>query len=273
MRAPGRRRACSRSSRRWTSSPSRSAWTRSSCASATSPTRDPERDVPWSSRHLVECLRTGAERFGWAGRDLRPRHAHRGPLAGRHRGRGGDLPDPAAQGGVPDLRRRRGPLPRRDRRLRHRHRRVDGADADRRRRAGGADGRRRPAHRRQPAAEGRRRRRVDRAGLLGLGDRAHRRATCAGGSPTSSADRCRPTGSASTAGSTATSPTRGDALDARVRRALRRGAGRLRHRRGAGAAGDQRVRRRDDRERRRRRARSSSAASAWASRWPCTRRR
>jgi xanthine dehydrogenase YagR molybdenum-binding subunit len=37
------------------------------------PARDPERDLPWSSRHLVECLRTGAERFGWAGRDLRPR--------------------------------------------------------------------------------------------------------------------------------------------------------------------------------------------------------
>ena len=37
------------------------------------PPRDPERDVPWSSRSLVECLRTGAERFGWAGRDLRPR--------------------------------------------------------------------------------------------------------------------------------------------------------------------------------------------------------
>ncbi|SFL72516.1 xanthine dehydrogenase family protein molybdopterin-binding subunit [Geodermatophilus ruber] len=36
------------------------------------PPRDPERDVPWSSRSLVECLRTGAERFGWAGRDLRP---------------------------------------------------------------------------------------------------------------------------------------------------------------------------------------------------------
>jgi xanthine dehydrogenase YagR molybdenum-binding subunit len=37
------------------------------------PAEDPERHVPWSSRHLVECLRTGAERFGWAGRDLRPR--------------------------------------------------------------------------------------------------------------------------------------------------------------------------------------------------------
>jgi xanthine dehydrogenase YagR molybdenum-binding subunit len=37
------------------------------------PARDPERDVPWTSRSLVECLRTGAERFGWAGRDPRPR--------------------------------------------------------------------------------------------------------------------------------------------------------------------------------------------------------
>jgi xanthine dehydrogenase YagR molybdenum-binding subunit len=36
------------------------------------PDRDPERDVPWSTRNLVECLRTGAQRFGWAGRDLRP---------------------------------------------------------------------------------------------------------------------------------------------------------------------------------------------------------
>src|SRR3954462_9882984 len=36
------------------------------------PERDPERDVPWSSRNLVACLRTGSERFGWAGRDLPP---------------------------------------------------------------------------------------------------------------------------------------------------------------------------------------------------------
>jgi xanthine dehydrogenase YagR molybdenum-binding subunit len=36
------------------------------------PERDPERNVPWGERHLVDCLRTGAERFGWAGRDLRP---------------------------------------------------------------------------------------------------------------------------------------------------------------------------------------------------------
>jgi xanthine dehydrogenase YagR molybdenum-binding subunit len=37
------------------------------------PEVDPETGKPWSSRHLVECLREGAERFGWAGRPG-PRH-------------------------------------------------------------------------------------------------------------------------------------------------------------------------------------------------------
>ncbi|MBB1157470.1 xanthine dehydrogenase family protein molybdopterin-binding subunit [Amycolatopsis dendrobii] len=32
------------------------------------PERDPETGLPFSSRHLVECLRTGAERFGWSSR-------------------------------------------------------------------------------------------------------------------------------------------------------------------------------------------------------------
>jgi xanthine dehydrogenase YagR molybdenum-binding subunit len=32
------------------------------------PEVDPETKKPWSSRHLVECLREGAERFGWADR-------------------------------------------------------------------------------------------------------------------------------------------------------------------------------------------------------------
>jgi xanthine dehydrogenase YagR molybdenum-binding subunit len=32
------------------------------------PEVDPETRKPWSSRHLVECLREGAERFGWADR-------------------------------------------------------------------------------------------------------------------------------------------------------------------------------------------------------------
>ncbi len=36
------------------------------------PEVDPETGKPWSGRHLVQCLRTGAERFGWAARDPRP---------------------------------------------------------------------------------------------------------------------------------------------------------------------------------------------------------
>ncbi|WP_280400919.1 xanthine dehydrogenase family protein molybdopterin-binding subunit [Nocardia carnea] len=37
------------------------------------PEADPESGRPFSGRHLVECLRTGADRFGWAGRDPAPR--------------------------------------------------------------------------------------------------------------------------------------------------------------------------------------------------------
>jgi xanthine dehydrogenase YagR molybdenum-binding subunit len=36
------------------------------------PERDPESDLPWSSRGLTRCLREGAERFGWSDRDPRP---------------------------------------------------------------------------------------------------------------------------------------------------------------------------------------------------------
>jgi xanthine dehydrogenase YagR molybdenum-binding subunit len=36
------------------------------------PPEHPENGKPWSSRHLVECLREGAERFGWAGRPASP---------------------------------------------------------------------------------------------------------------------------------------------------------------------------------------------------------
>jgi xanthine dehydrogenase YagR molybdenum-binding subunit len=42
------------------------------------PSLDPELGVPFSSRHLVECLRAGAERFGWAERDPRPRQRREG---------------------------------------------------------------------------------------------------------------------------------------------------------------------------------------------------
>jgi xanthine dehydrogenase YagR molybdenum-binding subunit len=34
------------------------------------PEQDPESGLPWSSRHLVECLRTGADRFGWERRGV-----------------------------------------------------------------------------------------------------------------------------------------------------------------------------------------------------------
>jgi xanthine dehydrogenase YagR molybdenum-binding subunit len=36
------------------------------------PTLDPERGVPFSDRHLVECMREGARRFGWERRPARP---------------------------------------------------------------------------------------------------------------------------------------------------------------------------------------------------------
>jgi len=36
------------------------------------PERDPESGHPWGNRHLVECLREGARRFGWSERDSRP---------------------------------------------------------------------------------------------------------------------------------------------------------------------------------------------------------
>lgn len=36
------------------------------------PAVDPESGKPWSGRRLVECLRLGADRFGWGSRDPRP---------------------------------------------------------------------------------------------------------------------------------------------------------------------------------------------------------
>ena len=36
------------------------------------PAEDPERHVPYSSRHLIECLDEGAKRFGWNARDRQP---------------------------------------------------------------------------------------------------------------------------------------------------------------------------------------------------------
>lgn len=42
------------------------------------PELDPQSGKPWSARHLTECLREGARRFGWEGRDPRPRQRREG---------------------------------------------------------------------------------------------------------------------------------------------------------------------------------------------------
>ncbi|MDR6975891.1 xanthine dehydrogenase YagR molybdenum-binding subunit [Streptomyces sp. 3330] len=44
------------------------------------PATEPDSGKPFSSRHLVECLREGARRFGWSDRDPRPRSRAAGPL-------------------------------------------------------------------------------------------------------------------------------------------------------------------------------------------------
>jgi len=36
------------------------------------PDEDPEKHIPYSSRHLIDCLREGAERFGWSRRQAKP---------------------------------------------------------------------------------------------------------------------------------------------------------------------------------------------------------
>ncbi|WP_282796338.1 xanthine dehydrogenase family protein molybdopterin-binding subunit [Streptomyces sp. CC224B] len=44
------------------------------------PEREPDSGKPFSSRHVVDCLREGARRFGWDARDPRPRSRTEGPL-------------------------------------------------------------------------------------------------------------------------------------------------------------------------------------------------
>ena len=46
------------------------------------PPSDPESGLPWSGRHLVECMRRGAERFGWAGRQSPGTHREGSWLVG-----------------------------------------------------------------------------------------------------------------------------------------------------------------------------------------------
>ncbi|MEU3027932.1 xanthine dehydrogenase family protein molybdopterin-binding subunit [Streptomyces incarnatus] len=43
------------------------------------PEHEPGTGMPFSSRHLVQCLREGARRFGWEGRDPRPGARREGP--------------------------------------------------------------------------------------------------------------------------------------------------------------------------------------------------
>jgi xanthine dehydrogenase YagR molybdenum-binding subunit len=42
------------------------------------PDEDPERHIPYSSRHLVACYHAGAERFGWSARNPRPGQVREG---------------------------------------------------------------------------------------------------------------------------------------------------------------------------------------------------
>jgi xanthine dehydrogenase YagR molybdenum-binding subunit len=42
------------------------------------PSEDPEKHVPYSTRHLVECLRDGAKRFGWSRRHSQPGQVREG---------------------------------------------------------------------------------------------------------------------------------------------------------------------------------------------------
>ena len=42
------------------------------------PDDDPTENKPYSGRHFLECLRAGADRFGWKGRPLKPRQTREG---------------------------------------------------------------------------------------------------------------------------------------------------------------------------------------------------
>ena len=109
------------------------------------PEVDPETGKPFNDRRLVECLRRGAERFGWAGRPAEPGATLDGDWWVGTGVAVGDVPrdEDAGQRRAGPLARRR-PLRRGDRRRRHRHRRPHRAHPDRRRRARGRARRDRP---------------------------------------------------------------------------------------------------------------------------------
>ena len=101
------------------------------------PEKGPER--PFSSRKLVECLKVGAERFGWAKRNPKPGQVRDGDwLIGMGvvaAFRNNPTMDSAARVGVDAQGRGHG----RDRHDRHRHRQLHHHRADRRRDDGRAD--------------------------------------------------------------------------------------------------------------------------------------
>ena len=97
------------------------------------PDVDPESGNPWSDRRLVECLQTGAERFGWAQRDPTPGTRRDGEwLVGTGVGLCRLSRDDHAGQRRPHRGHRARSLRRADRRRRHRHRHMDGVVADRR---------------------------------------------------------------------------------------------------------------------------------------------
>ena len=59
------------------------------------PEQDPTLGIPFSSRHLVEAYRAGAERFGWSKRSATPGICREGRVAGRHGDGNGDVSLPA----------------------------------------------------------------------------------------------------------------------------------------------------------------------------------
>ena len=73
MRGPGATTGPSRWSRRWTTWRSASEWIRSSCGCATNPIAIVPTNLPFSTRRLTDCLRQGADAFGWSRRNPTPR--------------------------------------------------------------------------------------------------------------------------------------------------------------------------------------------------------
>ena len=205
------------------------------------PEIDPESGLPFSSRNLVACLREGrpAVRVGGARPD--PAGPARRRLARGHRGGRVDLSLlPDARQCRDDPRRRRRALHRADRRRRHRHRHLDGAHPDRRRRAGGRGrglwncGSGTPRCRSASVAGGS-------SGINGWGAaivEAARVFRAAG-----HGEKCPPTGVEVTRPGCPTTPTTAELRDARLRGAVRRGAGARGHRRGARPAPARGVRR------------------------------